>query len=192
MPPAPQHLLSLLAAIVVLSPTTVRSHPDSGEETTELTRLIDRTPDQARNWFNRSLHYRDHGQLRAAEADLKEVERLEPLFPGLDEAWAEIFLATDRLQLARRRLDQAVKRRPSEMAPRILRARAAARMGDSSAALADYTFAIENLPEPRPELVPERAGLALSPEQTLVGIEDGPKRIGPVHVLLQRAYEVEL
>lgn len=192
MQPAPHRLFCLLAAMVVLSPAALRSHPESGAATSELTRLIDRTPDQAQLWFKRSLHYRDHGQPREAEADLQEVERLAPLFPGLDEAWAELFLSTGRVALARQRLDRAVMRRPSEIAPRILRARAAARLGDRSAALADYTFAIEKLPEPRPELFLERAGLAPQPAQALLGIEDGLERIGPVHVLLQRAYELEI
>ena len=192
MQPALQQFLFLLATMVALGPATVRAHPESGEAATELTRQINRNPADPSSWFNRSLHFRDHGQMRAAEADLKEVERLEPLFPGLDEAWAELFLATGRVPLARLRLDHAVTRRPSEIAPRILRARASARLGDLPAALSDYTFAIESLKEPRPELVLERASLALSPAQALVGIEDGLTRIGPVHVLLQRAYELEL
>ncbi len=168
------------------------AHPESEVAVAELTRWIERTPQQPSLWFARSVHHRDHGRWDAAEADLVATERLAPHHPGLDLAFAQVFLETRRWAKARQRAERVLAEDDRAAAAHLLKARACSRLGDTHQARASYSRALSLLDEPTPELFLERTALPATVEVRLAELEEAMARVGAAHVLMLKALELEI
>lgn len=170
----------------------LHAHPESEVAVAELSRWIERTPHQPSLWFARSTHHREHGRWDAAEADLVATERLAPHHPGLDLAFAQVFLETQRWAEARRRAERVLAVDDRSAAAHLLNARACSRLGDTQQARASYSRALSLLEEPTPELFLERTALPATVEVRLAELEEAMARVGAAHVLMLRALELEI
>ncbi|MBL9205433.1 MAG: tetratricopeptide repeat protein [Opitutaceae bacterium] len=186
-----RRLTALLVSLSALA-AGLLAHPESEVAIAELSRLIERTPLQPSLWFARSARYLEHGRWLEAEADLVETERLSPGFPGLNLAFAQVLLERGRYASARERALLVLSQESENAAAHLLSARASAKLGDAKAAAMGFSRAIALLAEPAPELFLERANLNLPVKVRLEGLEEGLSRIGPAHVLLVRALDLEL
>lgn len=170
---------------------SLAAHPESEVAIAELTEWIARHPRQPSLYFSRSQHFIDHERWAEGEKDLLRVESLAADHPGLNLAFSRLYLATGRLDEARRRIDQARHADPLDPTVVIISGRIHAQMGQASAAAEDFSRAIDLLPEPRPELYLERAALPLPAAETLRGLDEGIERIGPALPLVDRAITLE-
>jgi len=180
-----------IGLILLALSNSLVAHPESGVAIAELTQWIARHPRQPSLYFSRSQHFIDHERWTEAEKDLLQVEALAAAHPGMSLSFSRLYLATGRLVEARHRIDQARRDDPRDPTVMIISGRIHAQMGQAVEAAADFSRAIELLPEPRPELYLERAALPLPTPEALRGLNEGIERIGPALALVERAIALE-
>lgn len=179
-------MFSLLGLAVVIQKSP--AHPADQVILDELTALIGKNPHQPSLWMSRGRQFHLHGQRAEAEVDFQEARRLDPAFPGVDLALAELAYESGRDREASRYLESVLAASsPAEPAALILRARLAARSGHVREAWSAYDTALTALAQPTPELYLEQAALPLPPEELLRGVDAAIARIGPAWPLMERA-----
>ncbi len=174
------------------APISAPAHSESEVAIAELTAWIQRKPGQPGLYLARSRHFFHHERWAECENDLRAIERLDPAFAGLDMAYVELLAATRRDADLEPRLERVLRQDPGNTSALVLRARLRARSNDADGAQADFSAAIDQLREPRPELYLERAALPLPPSLRLKQLDEGISRIGPATALVEQALALEL
>jgi tetratricopeptide (TPR) repeat protein len=191
--------LRALAALVVacLLPKPVLAHGDLHERIEALDRQIASDPRNPDFRIQRGELHRLHGDWDAALADLDQAASLDPKLPALDFLRGRLLADAGWPLSARVALDRFVTRNPRHVESRIARARVLVKLDRRLAAAEDFSRAIADSPESRPDLYVERAQ-ALTGEgpahyaQALKGLEEGARKLGPLVVLQLYAADLEV
>ena len=178
--------------LALLSATLLSAHPDIEEALTRLSARLAASPRDAALYLERGELYAQHEDWPSAEANYLRAAELDPRLPRLALARGALALATGHPDEACTWLEHALAAAPADPAALVLRARARAKLGDRSAAVADYSAAFRVLASPAPELFLERAALFASPADALRSLDEGIARLGPVMSLHLRALDLEV
>lgn len=168
------------------------AHPELDEALVRFAERLAVNPADASVFLERGELYAKFDDSVAAEANYLRALELAPRLPRLALARGALALASKHFAEARELLDDAVASAPRDAEAHILRARALARLKAAPEALADYTVALQILPEPPPELFLERAALYDAPADAVRSLDEGISRLGPAVSLHLRALELEL
>lgn len=174
----------------LLGAASASAHPEIEAALGRLNARIAAAPTEAGAYIERGELYTRHEEWMAAEANFLVAAELAPAHPRLDRARGALALARGEPASARQMLDRAVAVSPADHEARVLRARAAAALGDTAAAARDLAVVLDALPSPPPELILFHVGL-LPPAAALVQLEAMMARVGPALVLQLRALELE-
>jgi tetratricopeptide (TPR) repeat protein len=166
-------------------------HPEIDAALGRINPLIAARPDDAALYLERGQLYLRHEAWLEAEANLLRAHELNPRLAGLERARGELALATRQPAAARDHFQRELAVQPNDPETLILRARALAALGDTTAAIKDYDAALATLAAPTPELILARAALSQKPEDALAVLESGLARLGPALVLELKALNLE-
>jgi len=186
-----------LVLVLACAPLALSANPELGWRIAELTRRIAIAPEDATLYLRRGELRRSGHELEAARADLDEARRLAPGMPGLELAYARLWLDAGRPERAAGPLDALLAREPQHVQALVLRGRARAALGDPLAGAEDLSAALRYSARPTPELYLERAALLQSRGDAqlgaaLAGLDEGVARLGPAYVLVRAALELEV
>lgn len=175
----------------LLCVTISRAHPEIDDALARLASQLAATPDEAALYLARGDLYAKHADWPLAEANYLRAAELSPHLPGLALSRGALALATGQFAEARAFLDRTLAGSPENPTALVLRARTLAQLRLPSAALVDYSAALQLLPSPAPELYLERANLFASPVEALRSLDEAIARLGPVLTLDLRALDLE-
>lgn len=186
-------VVSLVFALCLES--HVLAHEDLLARILSLTAQISTNQSNTEAILQRADLYRLHRNFQEAKADYTTAERSGPrsasLFLG--QAQLQVDLGEDRA--ARLLFDQALKLSPTNKTVLLGRGRALARLGESKAAIADYTGSIASPVGVQAEEFLERASLQAAefgPDEAIRGLDEGLVRLGWVVTLQQAALDYEM
>jgi tetratricopeptide (TPR) repeat protein len=180
-----------VALLAVVLTATVQGHPEIEAALTRLNEQIATAPASAELYLERGQLYAKHADWISAEANYLRAAELAPSLPRLDSMRGALALANGAFLEARSHLDRAVGLNARDPEALILRSRSRAALNDRAGAADDLATALEILPNPRPELFLEYAGLSSTPADAIRILDAGMARIGLAHTLQQRALELE-
>lgn len=171
--------------------TALRAHPEIDTALERLNSALAVSPSDAALYLERGNLYAKHADSVAAEANYLRAAELTPNLPGLARARGALALATHAFREALAHLDRALALESRDAEALIYRARVHAALEKLPAARADLDRALALLAQPGPELFLERATLAPSPAESIRVLDAAIARLGPVHILQLRAFELE-
>lgn len=190
------------AAVVVATivPTPASSQPDLGSRVAELGLKIAASPRDAGLRLERGEIQRNLREWKAAREDLEAARALDRGLAAADLELGRLWFDMGRMDQAVASLDRYLAKRPDHAAALLARARAKARRGSRSDAIADYTSSIEAYR--RTGAIPpgayiERARLIASGgpphvEEALRGLDDGLSSLGEPAALQLYAADLEV
>ncbi|MDO8542774.1 MAG: tetratricopeptide repeat protein [Opitutaceae bacterium] len=178
-------------ACALMCVTVARAHPEIENGLAELNPRIEATPNDAAQYLDRGELYARHADWIQAEANYLRAAELSPRLPGLDRARGALALRIGNPREAGGHFARALALDPRDAETFILRNRARVALGDRAGALADLQHALRLIESPRPELFLERAALIAAARDAVRSLDDGIARIGPVHTLQLRAFQLE-
>ena len=183
--------------VLLLLPCAVAAHGDLHEQIAEVTRRIEREPDDASLHFKRGELRRFHRDWEAALKDLDRAAELDPELGVVDLARGRTFLQAGRPKEAVSALDRFLAGNPGHGGARVERARALAKLGRGLDAAAEYARAIDLLDRPRPGTYLERADALAGEgpthlERAIRGLDEGIRRLGPAVTLQLKAIDLEV
>jgi tetratricopeptide (TPR) repeat protein len=170
-------------------------HEDLEIQISKITKQIEQEPERAILYFRRAELHRLHEDWPAARADLARASARDPELVAVDLALGRVCNLAGDPEAARVALDRFVARRPDHAEGRIERARARARLGDRTGAVADYTAAIARMEEPWAQNYIERSEVLREDgklDEAIRGLEEGVQRIGSALPLLLALLDLEL
>lgn len=188
-----------MALTFVLSLASVWSpaHDDIRAQIEAVTAQISKNPVDARLYLKRAQLHRLHKAWKNGLADLDRAAQLEPSLDVVDLARGRLLFDAGRLQPAETALNRFLGKNPDAGQAWLTLARVHARLGRHAQAARDFTRAIDQLDEPRPEHFLERArALAAlgddAIDAALRGLDDGIQRLGSLVTLQTYAIELNL
>ncbi len=186
-----------LVVLATCFPWPVRAHPDLLVQIQEVTKQLEKEPNNAELYLKRGELWRAHADWEAAYADYERAAALAPDLAVIDLARGRLFLDFGWPLSARAVLDRFLSRQPGHVEGLILRARARTRLNLRLAAAQDYTRAIDLSPEPGPDLFIERAQVFAAEGReylpaALQGLDEGIRKLGPLVTLQLFAIDMEL
>jgi tetratricopeptide (TPR) repeat protein len=163
----------------------------------EVTRQMEQNPGRAELYFKRAELNRVHGLWDAAEADYDRTVSLDPKLLMVDLGRGKMFLEAGWPLSSRAVLDRYLNHQTNEAEGLVTRARVLTKLEQREAAARDYSFALAQINDPRPELYLERAqvltgGDSARFEEALRGLEEGIQKMGPLVTLQIYALDLEL
>ena len=173
-------------------PSSSFAHGDLHESIEAVSQVIARAPGDASMWLRRAELYRQHKDLRAAEADYAKAGELDPRLDAVGLGLARLRLAQGRERDALGLLDGFVAKQPDHAEGRALRAEILERRGSWKKADADLAAAVAASTEPH--FVTQRAQLLErhgQPEAAARCLDEASKRRGRLPVLEQHALDIE-
>ncbi|KAB2644061.1 MAG: tetratricopeptide repeat protein [Verrucomicrobia bacterium] len=192
---APALLAMTASVLLVLSAGPALGHGGFHERLAQLAVALEKSPNDPALHFELADVNGQHGDWQMALLNLARVEELAPgKFPTSllrGQAW----LTGGQPGKAKTALDTLLAGQPEHARGRLLRARAAQRLGDAAGSLADYREALRRTPAPDPDLLQETAGALAAgglPEEAVRVLAAGMEKLGPIPSLVLRAMEVEI
>jgi len=192
---APALLAMTASVLLVLSAGPALGHGGFHERLAQLAVALEKSPNDPALHFELADVNGQHGDWQMALLNLDRVEELAPgKFPTSllrGQAW----LTGGQPGKAKTALDTLLAGQPEHARGRLLRARAAQRLGDAAGSLADYREALRRTPAPDPDLLQETAGALAAggfPEEAVRVLAAGMEKLGPIPSLVLRAMEVEI
>ncbi len=192
---APALLAMTASVLLVLSAGTALGHGGFHQRLAQLAVALEKSPNDPALHFELADVNGQHGDWQMALLNLDRVEELAPgKFPTSllrGQAW----LTGGQPGKAKTALDALLAGQPEHARGRLLRARAAQRLGDAAGSLADYREALRRTPAPDPDLLQETAGALAAggfPEEAVRVLAAGMEKLGPIPSLVLRAMEVEI
>jgi tetratricopeptide (TPR) repeat protein len=183
-----------VAILLALAPAPVLAHGDFDARVATLSAQINAEP-SADRYLERSILYREHGDLVAALVDLQQAKRLDPTRRDLGLHRGRLALDAGRPDEAVAPLQGLLAKVPNHPEANLALARALAALGQSRGAATHYRRAIRAAPVGIPSHYLEWADALLAsgkPQVALNGLDEGLGRLGPVVALANRAIEIEL
>lgn len=189
--------VSWVGLVFMFLPLALWAHADLQIQIDALSSQISQNPHNANLFLRRGELYRIHEEWDAAESDFNTASQLDPHLSAVLLARGRMLLAAGKPKSAIQVLDQFLLKTPTDPQALITRARAFKELGNECDAAKDFTFAIEQLSLPAPELYLERAeALASLGEghisKAIVGLDEGIEKLGPVVSLQGLAIELDL
>lgn len=192
---APALLAMTASVLLVLSAGPALGHGGFHQRLAQLAVALEKSPNDPALHFELADVNGQHGDWQMALLNLDRVEELAPgKFPTSllrGQAW----LTGGQPGKAKTALDALLAGQPEHARGRLLRARAAQRLGDAAGSLADYREALRRTPAPDPDLLQETAGALAAggfPEEAVRVLAAGMEKLGPIPSLVLRAMEVEI
>jgi tetratricopeptide (TPR) repeat protein len=192
---APALLAMTASVLLVLSAGPALGHGGFHERLAQLAVALEKSPNDPALHFELADVNGQHGDWQMALLNLDRAEELAPgKFPTSllrGQAW----LTGGQPGKAKTALDTLLAGQPEHARGRLLRARAAQRLGDAAGSLADYREALRRTPAPDPDLLQETAGALAAggfPEEAVRVLAAGMEKLGPIPSLVLRAMEVEI
>lgn len=171
----------------------VLAHDDPGSRINVLTDRIAQRPADATLYLARARLWRLDGHHEAAVRDFERASELHRDLRDVEYLHGLTLLETGKAAQAMAHLDRYLLQNPNKARARAARARALVVLGDHSLAVADFTRAIKQLPNP--DYYRERARAQANAgnlQSALRGLDDGVSRLGPLASLLEMAIELAL
>jgi len=181
--------------LVCISPLTVFAHEGISDQIREVNTQIRYDPKNPELYIKRGELYRVEQRWHAALADYKRASDLDPNLALVDFCKGRMYLDAGQPQIAKRYIDIFLKKKPDHAEGLIVRARILMKLHQYPLAAADFTRAIDLLPEPRPENYIERAQAQKSGgdlKAALNGLDEGIAKLGPLVTLQLDAIELEM
>ncbi|HKC25956.1 MAG TPA: tetratricopeptide repeat protein, partial [Thermoanaerobaculia bacterium] len=188
--PAAAACLALLLAAPVLY-----AHGDVHDQIAALTLRLRAEPRNAELLLKRGELHRVHGDVEAALADFRAASAIDPSLEAVDLCAARALLEGKRPTEAAARIERVLARRPGDPEALLIRARAAAALGETERAAQLYPRALDVAPRPDPDLYVETARAleaAGKGVDALATLERGLARLGAAPSLELAALELEL
>jgi tetratricopeptide (TPR) repeat protein len=189
-------VIAFLAA-GLLGPRSTAAHEGLHEQIAEVTARIKREPKNAALFLKRGELHRLHRNWDRALSDYRRAEMLDPNLDAVQFGLGRMYFEAGKPQQAKSRLDRYLSRHPNQVEALVTRARLLVKLGLRHAAANDYSAAIAQSPEPKPEYYIERAK-ALAGEGpagrqvALAGLDEGIKKLGPIVTLELFAIDLEV
>src|SRR5262245_9466724 len=195
----------LLIGILCAASLPFAGRPASGHAAIEvqiedLTRRIAKDPGNAGLYLNRGELHRVHENWKAAEADYRRAQQVDPGMAEVDFCLGRMLLEQGRPEAAKPELDRFLDRKPGDAEGLTMRARALARMGRREEAAADYRRAVASLAARNaddPNTFLELADLLSAGDQprneeALGVLDQGIAALGPIVTLELPAITIEV
>ena len=158
LPPSDRSLRVMASLLALwLSVSSCSAHADLVEQITALTQQLAAHGESAAVYCERADLYRRHGEFAAALVDISVADRLQTNAPPLALDRARILSDAGRAAEALATIQPFLTREPDHPEALIIRARSHARLGNPTAAVADYDAALAKCAAPGPDLFLERA-----------------------------------
>ncbi len=170
------------------------SHPDLIEQIDEITEQIGLHGPSADLLGQRADLYRRHAQFHEALVDIAAAERLETNSPAITLEKARIFCDAGMSQQAFTTIQEFLAGETNHAEAFHIRARCEARLGQTQAAIVDYTAAINYSPTPAPVLFLERArqqALLGKLDDAVHGLDEAIDKSSPLPMLQMAAIEYD-
>lgn len=180
-------------ALMLASP--IAAHEGLHEQIAEATRQIRVEPKNARLYLQRGELHRLHCDWRAALADYRRVEQLNPSLDEVRFARGRMYFEAGKALQARIWLDRFLVAHPNHVDALVTRARVLVKLNHRIVAVEDYSRAIETLAKPKPEYYIERAQALViegRKDEALGGIDEGIEKLGSIVTLQLFAIDLEL
>ncbi|MEP6703030.1 MAG: tetratricopeptide repeat protein [Betaproteobacteria bacterium] len=183
-------------AVLVIIACPAFAHGDLHGQIVEMDRQIAAQPTNTALLLRRAELHRIHREFVAADSDFAAVLALDSKHP--DALWmrARGMLEAGNPGAALPELDRYLAQNPDHATARLTRARTLAALGRYPQAAADFTLALERLPEPTPdhylELVNAQRSAGASAAAQLASIGKGISRLGSVPSLEDLGSQIEL
>ena len=174
----------------------VRAHEGLHEQIVAISAKIKRDPKNASLYLQRGELHRLHRDWTRAAADYDRASRLQPTLSVVDLARGKMLFESRSFERAKFVLDRFLRQQPAHVEGLTTRGRVLAKLGSRLDAAHDFTQAIALAQPPEPELYLERAQVLAEDEryiqETLGGLDEGIKRLGPLVTLQLAAIDLEL
>ncbi len=191
--------ISFLLTLIFLSHLTISKmvfpHGFVHKQIADVTKEIEKNPDDPNLYLKRGELYRYDGDVTAALKDFDRVVKLKPDLYLVDLAKGKLMYDAGSFSKAKNYLDKFLKKDPEYIDGLILRARILSRLHEYQKAVDDYSQVIEKSSEPKPEYFIERARARASigdTLQALQGLDEGIKTLGQIVTLQLYAIDLEI
>ncbi|MDQ3685768.1 MAG: tetratricopeptide repeat protein [Acidobacteriota bacterium] len=187
-----------LLCVVTSHPSFSLAHDGVHEQIAEVTRQIERDPQNAALYLKRGELHRLHRDWNKATLDYDRAARLNPQLAAVDHARGKMLYESGKHEPAKLRLDRFLSRQPEHVEALVTRGRVLAKLSRHAEAARDFTAAIAlSSPRPQPEMYIERAeALAAAGEEfraeALRGLDEGIEKLGSLVTLQLAALDLEL
>jgi tetratricopeptide (TPR) repeat protein len=194
----PTLFLASLALLLFCSsfPAKLSAHPAIEEQVALVNQLIEKDSDNANHFLKRGRLHQAHRDWEAALGDYRRASELNPSMQIARLRLGETLLEAGRPGDARRALDEFLKANADHADALVLRGRVLHRLGETAAAVADYSNAIQQSARPQPDWYLERSRTAAADGRNLdlaiAGLDEGLARLGPLVTLQAMAIDFEL
>ena len=183
-----------MAALLTWGLVHTFAHGDVHDRIVLFTRQIGQAPKDASLFFQRAELYRVDGDYKSAIADLDRAAQLEPGLPRVQFCRGRVLLESGQPEAALEPLHRYLAGQPKDAEAHTARARALVKIGRPRPATDDYTKAL-GMSSGSPELYIERAEawrLAGQPEESIRGLDEGIRALGPLVTLELPAIDLEV
>jgi len=187
--------IAVAVELVLMLATPIAAHDGLREQIAEVTSQIKVNPRNARLYLKRGELHRLHRDWRAALADYRRAEQLNPSLDEVKLARGHLYFEAGKVQQARIWLDQFLFTWPNHVDALLTRARVLVKLNQRIAAVNDYSRAIATLTNPKPEHYIERAQALVNEghkNEALRGIDEGIEKLGRLVTLQLFAIDLEL
>jgi tetratricopeptide (TPR) repeat protein len=183
-------------ALLLAALSPARAHEDYLLQIADVTRLLEKTPDRPDLYYRRGELHRLHQTWDAAHADFDHALALDANFP-VDLGRGRLFLDAGWLLSAKGVFDRLLLRQTNNVDAYIARAHTLLKLGQPTAASADYFHAIRNSRESRPDLYIECAQALAAADATnlpaaVIVLDEGVRKLGPLVTLQLFAIDLEV
>jgi tetratricopeptide (TPR) repeat protein len=190
---------SLLLWAICLFATSHRAqaHGDTHLQIADLNRQIETNANSAPLFLRRGELFRLDGNWTNALSDLERALKLDPELHLAQLERGRVYFDAGQPEKADQVLSQFRRIEPTNAVARLTRARTLLWLGQNTPAIADYNAAIQNSPNPGPDLFLERAGAYRSLKESglepaLAGLLEGIRHHGPIVTLEMAALDLEV
>lgn len=193
MPPTKYILIGLHTILLLCD--ICQAHGGYHAQIRQCDEELQRNPNNAEIWFQRSRLNYLHGDWEKSLADLDQAESLAPGKYPVKLARGQALMAGGKLEAAKLALDEFIKSDTNVAEAYNSRALLLMKLESPSAAATDYQKAIELKTTPEPDDYIAWANafmLSGKPEQALQSIETGLSRLGVLPALANKAIEIEV
>jgi len=190
-------LASCLGLFYLLLPLPSLAHGDMHVQIIEITKQIEQNPTNVDLYIKRGELHRYHQDWDAAQADYDRALTLNPKLEIIDFVRGRMYLEANWPLSAKVVLDRFLAKQPNHLDALITRARTLTKLERRLDAAQDYSKAIVQSTESRPELYFERAQ-ALAGEggphlkEAIAGLDEGIRKLGPLVTLQLCAIDIEV
>lgn len=189
--------IGCLVAWLCFAPSRAEAHADLILQIEELTKSIDKDPNNVELYLRRAHLRREHLEYDLANTDIEKAYLLSTNLAQIDLMRGRLYLEWGWPLSAKACLDRYLEREPRSADALVLRARVLNQLNLQRSSIKDYDQALKLMPEPGPDLFVERAQALMTQgreqwEDAVRGLDDGLKRLGPLVTLQLFAIDAEL